>query len=354
MVELYVGKPIEQIQAQRYEQALFHGMSLIEKRNYSLVVLNLSELCLEQDEIERIFLLLAKKSTPALIISSDGRMTEYDKLEYVEVIGEDLIDELFDDSIAKLKKLTAIDKQITNLSKQRRTLPFYVLSAFLLLEPIIKTIYLKIHTSFSFETVMGIVLSIESPVKVFEYWLLFPLAGFALARTAWWSLFVFLGTHVYSLYAHIFYDEFSWPYVQKSPHISSNLLLFLNTALLLYFLIPENRKPFIRKTKEIFRGSERRSLNQMACIKVGERQFDAELRDISETGVLITSLESLELDECVEVLLDTPSGYRWINAVVVRSVGSDGRFKSFGLRFSFKKRSQRKSVRSIIREIEAA
>ena len=352
MIELFIGVPIKDISALQIESDLFRGLSRLEKDRSKLVAINLGGMKLVAEDVDRIITVLLRSKTPTIIISDDEIMAQYDRLEHIEVISSKHLDELFEESVQKLEKLNSLDKQITKISTQRRGVAFYLLSGLLILEPLIKTAYLKYTTGFSYETVFGIILSIESPIKIFEYWVLFPLAGLALARTAWWSIFVFVGTHLYSLYAHIVYDEFSWPYVQETPHISSNLLLVLNSAILLYFLIPEHRRPFIKKAKEVFRANERVKLDCQVQVFVGERKFSATLVDISQGGALLSTKESLSIGDVVEIELKELDGpYK---ALVVRNVESEGEEKLFGLKFEFAKRSQRKNLSGYVDEVKTA
>jgi len=354
MIELYIGSPIEGISAGNLEPDIYRGLARLEKERPKLVVINLSEINLMSEEVDRVIKVLMLHKTPSILICDDEILEQYDKIEHIEVVRRALIDELFEDSVGRLEKLNGLDKQITKISTQKRGLAFYLLSGLLIMEPLLKTAYLKFITGFSFETVFEIILSIESPIKIFEYWMLFPLAGFALAKTAWWSIFVFVGTHLYSLYAHIAYDQFSWPYVQETPHISSNLLLVLNSAIVLYFLTPEHRRPFIKKAKQVFRANERIKLDKKIEVRVGEHQCSGCLVDISQGGALLRIEKELKLGESIELEFKEEELKGPFKAIVVRGIDSDGDGKLYGLKFEFSRRSQRKSLNWYIQEVESA
>ena len=358
MSELLIGESLTGLERGAHARDLYHGLSLLEKKHYQLVAFNLGELSLGAKDLERIFALLEKKQVCALFVSSSEKIkSKADESERMEFVPPDLKEELLADALLKLRKLNSLDKQLVNLSKQKRSLPFYLLGAALFAEPVLKVAYLKIQTGFDLGQVLGIVTSIESPMKVFEFWFLFPLAGLALVRTAWWSLFVFLGTHVYSLYAHFAYEKFSWPYVQDSPHVSSYLLLLLNTVLFLYFLFPENRKPFMRKTKEIFRGAKRIALNQQVILRVGDKNGEAMMSNISETGALIRTDEHFEIKDSLEVEVEIGGEMKVFEAVVVRELSPAGRrndgSREYGIKFTFKKRAQRRLVQNFVLELDA-
>lgn len=354
MGELLIGESLPGLAKAKKVSDLYSGLELLEKGHYSLTVLNLGESKIGERDAQRILKLLASKKAPSVLISSSELLKQADLYPFIEVIPPGLVEELLPDALEKLSKGRSLDKQLVNLSKQKRSLPFYLLGAALFMEPLVKLAYLKFVTGFPFATVLDIAASIENPFKTFEFWLLFPLAGVALVRAAWWSLFVFLGTHVYSLYAHFSYEKFSWPYVQESPHGSSYLLLFLNTALFLYFLVPENRKPFVRKTKELFRGCERFRLLKPVQIWAWDGVSDGVLEDISETGALIRSSRRFELDETLELYVEIEGYARRVRAKVVRSLPENEGLKGFGVRFNFKKRGDKKFVRRFVGRLQSA
>lgn len=356
MSVLIIGKPVrammdvEMLKTKRVSD-VFKGLSLMEKKRFSIVVFNLADALLEDQDIERIVVLLERDETPALVISSNKKIKDCDSRPYIEVIPPALVDELFASSLDKLNKLRSLDKQLMNISKQKRSLPFYLLGALLFLEPVVKLCYLRIMTEFPFLKVVDIAASIESPLKVFEFWFLFPLAGLALVRTAWWSLFVFAGVHLYSVVAHFSYEEFSWPYVQESPHISSYLLLIFNTAIGLYFVIPENRRPFTRKTKEMFRSSERFDIELPVRVLADSKYFEGVMSDISDTGALIRCRETFSGNR-IEVQLEVDGEPRGFDAQVVREVEMSNGMKGVGVRFDFDSRSKKRQARKLVEKVQ--
>lgn len=77
-----------------------------------------------------------------------------------------------------------------------------------------------------------------------EFWLLFPIGGLALLGVKRWSYPIFVGVQAYSIWGHLTYTSYTWPYVDRHPHWFSLLVLSANVLIILYFLLPDVRRPF--------------------------------------------------------------------------------------------------------------
>jgi hypothetical protein len=130
---------------------------------------------------------------------------------------------------------------------KNRPLLFIVLAIAHLIEPFIKLLVFKAKTGFSFELILNNVMQMGGLWAMAEFWLLFPLGGLALLGVKKWSYPIFVGVQVYSLYGHLTYTSYAWPYVDKHPHWFSLLVLAANVMIILYFLLPDVRRPFFDK-----------------------------------------------------------------------------------------------------------
>lgn len=332
---------------------LFLGLALLEKRNFRIVVFNLGHVNMREEEVIRIQMLLSRRKMPAVFITDDPKFQILESLDFVEVIPSGLVSELLDDAIRALLRYKSLEKKLLEISKQKRRPLLLALGLLMLLEPAIKIGYLCVTSGFALGTVMDICLSINDPIKVLEFWALFPLTGIALMRPAWWSVFVFLGAHCYTFYALSSYEQFTWPYVQESPHISANLLLVFNTALVIYMLFPENRRPFTRKAASLFRGTERIKHRQDVLIRGSDASFCARLSNISRSGALILTSEKLTTLDHGSLEIDTAEGKTLsIPFSIVRGLSSQNGANAYGIRFIFNRRREKKLVKEYLSTIE--
>jgi uncharacterized membrane protein len=131
---------------------------------------------------------------------------------------------------------------------KHKPLIFILIAAFHIIEPLIKVAYFKITTPFSTSTIISNIAQISTAREIFEFWFLFPLAGLALMGVKKWSYPVFVGAQIYSIYSHLTYEQYTWPYVSQVPFVSSLVLLFINTMVIIYFALPDVRKPFFDRS----------------------------------------------------------------------------------------------------------
>lgn len=326
MIDLVVGPALSDNPTKIQLDSFYDGISMFETHHFPLVVFNLVNKILNKTELIRLEALVLRKKTNCIFITHQPELVKLQEKDYVLVLKPEHQNLYLDDSIKELERRFDLKNRYLELSIQKRSIPFYILGCLLFLEPLIKTLYLKFDTGFDFKTVFSVVTSIEDPIKVLEFWALFPIAGLALIRPAATSLFVFASIQIYSLYSYITYEKFTWPFVQENPHISSSLLLGFNLALLAYFLIPENRKPYLFKTKELFRKHKR-----IAC-KLSGRVENTEIKilNLSETGLMFQA--DSEFTEGSNIIIEIDKIKLF--GKIVRSFKFDSEL-NFGVQFSY-------------------
>jgi len=349
MSELLIGLSIDGYPDFNHVPDFYNGMVQIQSTHPSLIIINMDFKNVEDSVIERLKTLLEKKNIPTLIIGDRESIKIFKDLKSTSTLQREILHECIEESLHSLRKLNSIDNQIKDISTQRRTAPFYILGVILLCEPLIKLFYLQLKTQFPISKVLEIVLSIQDPMKAIEFWCVFPLAGIALLRPRAWSLFTFMGVHVYSLMAFLNYEKFSWPFVQETPHISSTLLVCLNCAILVYFLIPENRKPFVNKTKEMFRRFNRVPVNLYGKLIFNENKINVNLLDLSLSGVKFSC--SKNLSEFKKFELEFLEFHLKLKLKRINEI-RNGEY-IYGAKFARISKSERKKLDKTINELDA-
>ncbi len=328
MIDLVVGPPLLNNTSTQHIEDIFEGISLFEAKKFNLIVFNLADVILNERDVSRLKKLVSSRKSNCIFISTQKDVQNFDEMEFVQSFAPEHIDLYIDDSIKELQRRSDLKNKYLEQSKQKRSIPFYILGTLLLIEPLIKVIFLKIDTGFSFGKVFEVVTSIDDPLKFIEFWVLFPMAGLALLKPAAISLFVFATVQLYSVYSYVNYEKFTWPFVQENPHISSALLLCLNLGILAFFLIPENRKPYIFKAKELFRKNKRINCLLRATAKFDGGHLEVEVLNLSETGLMASTKKKVGHGEKIIICIDDVK----LHGEIVR-VSKAGDFYQYGILF---------------------
>jgi hypothetical protein len=136
--------------------------------------------------------------------------------------------------------------------------------------------------------------------------------------------------------------------VQETPHLSANLILFFNTALLIYFLIPENLKPFSNKTLFAFKRPDRMSTMFETVFKFNNKNLAATVVNISDTGVMISLKNELVGSGYMELIV----GSHALTCQLVREVeSSKDDIYNYGLRFNFRDKDEKRYLKDYISSI---
>lgn len=174
---------------------------------------------------------------------------------------------------------------------------YRILSILFLIEPLIKVLYFKVVTNFDLSVILTNLSERGNFREVFDFWLVFPIAGLMLLRVRKWTYFVFLGLLGYLFFSIMTYEEFTWPYNSSSPLFYHYLIVFLSIAAFTYFLIPSVREPFFDRRLRWWENKPRYKTLIPGQITDGKMNFPTEILDISQTGAFIKDSEHLNLGE---------------------------------------------------------
>lgn len=172
---------------------------------------------------------------------------------------------------------------------KNRPLLFTIIAILHLVEPIIKILFFKATTGFTFLAIFDNVMNMEGFKNIFEFWFLFPIAGLALYGVKKWSYPLFVGIQAYSIFMHLTYEKYTWPYSADTPHWYSLAILFCNIAVIVYFALPDVRAPFFDKSMRWWQVKTRFG-QKIPCTLYFENPNDLEdviIHNISNTGAFI-------------------------------------------------------------------
>ena len=172
---------------------------------------------------------------------------------------------------------------------KNRPLLFSIIAILHILEPLIKILFFKATTGFSFVSIFDNIANMEGIKNIIEFWFLFPIAGFALIGVKKWSYPLFVSIQAYSIIMHLTYEKFTWPYSSDTPHWSSLGILFFNVAIMIYFALPDVRKPFFDKTMRWWQTKTRYG-QRLPCTVYFNNPNDLEdcvIHNISQSGAFL-------------------------------------------------------------------
>ncbi len=331
------------------------GIDFMTTNRTDLVVFDIDDFDL--DGMYRVYKIANHLQLPCLFIGTDPSFLNKLRLDmdenFVSFLPKTIMNTMFNDTVKLLLRKTGpqrkLSQRLKDVASLDKPLSLYILAAALLLEPVMKILYMKLQTGFTWDILLRTIFSIQGSWANFEFWAIFPLAGYALISVKAWSFFAFVGVQLYCMYAYFTYEKFTWPYVAETPHISSTFLLFFNFALILYFMVPANRRPYWNKARRLWRNTARYATNMQTFFQVGSDKIATTITNISETGAYFTSDKQFDIGHKMYVELPIEGGTKSLEAVVRRaqSTAHDS-FNGYGVEFNFKSRSEKKEVKKFI------
>lgn len=285
------------------------GLDYLLKSKTSVLVIDIDQIDIES--LKRVYEIVSYTQTPTILVSQDASSNKEYNLAtnqpFITFLPKALINNMFRETLDLLLKENGIaskfNQRVQKVSGSNKPKSFYFIATLLLLEPIWKILFMKFSTDFSFEIVLRTILSMEGFISNFEFWFMFPLAGIALITEKPWSFLVFMGVQAYCIFSHVYYVEFTWPYVSASPHVSSSFLMFVNSAVILYFLVPENLRPYWNKSQMLWRDTSRFATELETYFTFGTEKIHTKITNISASGAYFKSSEKLHLGRLTSLSL---------------------------------------------------
>lgn len=235
---------------------------------------------------------------------------------------------------------------------KKRPLIITILAVIHLIEPLLKIGYLKFETGFEWTVILDNIFSINSPKAFLEFWFLYPIAGVALFFVRQWTYALFVGVQAYSIFAHLTYQKFTWPYVAETPFISHSLLLVFNLLVIAYVLMPEVRKLFFNPAIRWWETPTRYYYELPCSVTFGDSNdlVDINILNISKTGCFIKYPGEVVDGQPLSLHLTYGTNDITIDAEVVRITEFQGN-QGIGVKFHFQNIWQHFTMNNILGDI---
>lgn len=237
---------------------------------------------------------------------------------------------------------------------KHKPLLFIIIGILHLIEPLIKIAYFKATTPFGLDTIISNISAIGTR-ELFEFWFMFPLAGLALLSVKRWSYPVFVGIQIYSIYTHLTYRPFTWPYVAQVPFYSSLILMAINMGIILYFALPAVRRPFFDRSVRWWESRTRYHLHLPCSIALGNPDIlhDCDILNISLGGAWLNYKGVIEDGTVMTLNISYADMAMSVRAVKVHDKTFQAQ-RGIGVRFQFQNIYENLHMRKILRAVKKA
>ena len=215
----------------------------------------------------------------------------------------------------------------------KRPLLLKLFALFLFIDPLLRIIFISIEREFSVATVVSKTFAL-GPLDMFNFWFLFPICGVLVLSVKVYSYLLFIIIQFYSLYFHLNYEPFAWPYLSKTPSIMSYLLLTINLFIMIYLLFPRSRELFFDKNLRWWERGSRYTINEPCFIFVGDKEVNGKVVDLSHGGALLDIHSEIEEGQSIKLNFDITNTNISLNANIKRKVIKEGKVL-YGVQFDF-------------------
>lgn len=228
--------------------------------------------------------------------------------------------------------------------------PIIILAFLHIFEPVIKTLILA--SSYGLEPLINSVQQLwnnHAWVGLFEYFLLYPIAGYAIFRVKNWSIPVFVSCIIWMMISNI--DQYVHHLVnhQFLELVAWIFFLGLNLLIVSYFLTPAVKIAYTNPRMRWWEVQHRYQV-ELKCLIDGHDQ--AQILNISQSGVFITSAQPLATDREYTLNFESHNIKMHVLGVVAHQY-SQQRKSGYGIRFIHMTDQNKKSLKKLINILES-
>lgn len=217
---------------------------------------------------------------------------------------------------------------------KNKPLIFSLLTALCLIEPLIKVLYFKATTHFDFGLILANLVERNRPSEIVDFWFVFPVAGLLILKLRRWTYAGFMALMAYNIYKVASYEAYTWPYNGPSPFLYDYLVLAGCSAIFVWFLFPNVRRPFFDQRVRWWETTTRYPVAIACRLENRTMGFNTLVSNISKTGLFVRFGAYLENGTRFNLELDHLGLVLRIPVEVVHRHSFDGH-EGYGLRFVF-------------------
>jgi len=187
------------------------------------------------------------------------------------------------------------------VAMKNKPLIFSLLSILCMVEPLIKVLYFKAITQFDFLLIIANLQARNTFVEVFDFWLVFPLAGMLILKLRKWTYFAFMSLLGYMVYNISTYERYTWPYNSDSPFVYNYVVVALSVSVFVYFLSPQVRQTFFDRRVRWWEPKSRYNVQIHCKLKGPHLTFPSQILNLSRSGAFLKDSPYLKVGARLEM-----------------------------------------------------
>jgi hypothetical protein len=230
---------------------------------------------------------------------------------------------------------------------KNKPLIFTIISFLCIIEPLIKILYFKATTHFDFMVIMTNLVTRDSFRDVFDFWLVYPIAGLLMIRLRRWTYFAFMTLLAYIVYSIMTYEKYTWPYNSDSPFMYHYVVVIMSVMVFMAFLLPALREPFFDRRLRWWEPKVRYEVGINCSLKNESLIFPSEIINISVTGAFLKDSAYFKVGDKLDLEFNFLGKYILLPVTVVHKHSIHGRH-GFGVEFNFKSFKQNVMISRIV------
>lgn len=178
-----------------------------------------------------------------------------------------------------------------------KPLIFSILSILCFIEPVIKVLYFKVATHFDFMVIIANLQARNTFMEVFDFWLVFPIAGILIMKLRKWTYFAFMSVLAYIMYNISTYEKYTWPYNSETPFLYNYVVVAASAIVFVFFLFPKVREPFFDRRVRWWEPHSRYAVNITCRVHGMHLTFPSQILNISQTGAFLQESPYLKVGD---------------------------------------------------------
>lgn len=218
------------------------------------------------------------------------------------------------------------------------------------MEPAIKVLYFKAITHFDFMVIMANLKTRNTFVEVFDFWLVFPVAGILVMKLRKWTYFAFMSVLVYIMYNITTYEKYTWPYNSDSPFLYNYVVVIMAATVFVYFLIPKVRQPFFDRRVRWWEPQKRYAVQINCKVHGPNLTFPCHILNLSQSGAFMNYSPYLKVGAKLELEFNFLGQLIEVPVEVIHQTTIRGE-AGFGVKFKFRTFTQSIRMAKVINVI---
>ena len=234
---------------------------------------------------------------------------------------------------------------------KNKPLIFTLISILCVIEPVIKILYFKALTHFDFMVIMSNLVARDSFRDVFDFWLVYPLAGLFLIKLRKWTYFAFMSLLAYIVFSILTYEKYTWPYNSETPFFYHYVVVVMASIVFMTFLLPTIREPFFDRRLRWWEPQVRYPVGINCSLKNDSMIFSSEIINISASGAFLKDSSYFKVGDKLDLEFTFMGQQLSLPVQVIHKHSTNGRH-GYGVKFDFKSFKQNVTVSKLINSIK--